>query len=271
MRVLIPRGGAWGADAAQDLREVGHEGLVLPLIQLAPAEDQDALQTVLTDLAAGRFDWLVVTSANVVRLLPRIPAATNIAAVGNVAAAALRERGMPVAFIPRRQSNEGLVDEWPLRSGTVAWLHSADASSALRDGLHDRGMTVTTAIAYRTLPLVERAEDLSDDATLQRTAPELQAAGHDHPVRDESSDDEPVDQALTALEPAESPVDAVLLTSPSVAKLVQQLRLPDDTIYIAADPQTERSATRRGLRVAATAKDGAPAAFVAALDALAAS
>lgn len=264
MRVLIPRGGSWGDDVGQRVTEAGFEPLILPLVQLSPAEDQQQLETMLGQLADGRFDWLVVTSQSTVRVLPRVPASVSVAAVGAVTAAALRERGVPVAFIPMRQSAAGLVDEWPIRQGRVLWPHALDAKSTIADGLRQHGMQVSEVVAYRTSPVFRSADQLLEavetgaipivDADAIRQQEELQAAGLDG--------DEGV---LTAVEPVETPIDAVLVTSGSVAKQVARLGLAPATRIIAIGEQTAEDCRRSGLHVAGIAKHPSPAGLVDAL------
>ncbi|WP_072314682.1 uroporphyrinogen-III synthase [Agrococcus sp. Marseille-P2731] len=264
VRVLIPRGGSWGDDVAQRVTEAGFEPLILPLVQLSPAEDQQQLQLMLDQLAAGRFDWLVVTSQSTVRVLPRVPVSTSVAAVGSVTAAALRERGVPVAFIPTKQSAAGLVDEWPIRSGRVLWPHALDAKPTIADGLRQHGMQLSEVVAYRTTPIFRSAEQLLEaahtgvmpviDADALRRREEATAAGQDG--------DEGV---LTAVEPAETPIDAVLVTSGSVAKQVARLGLAASTSIIAIGEQTAEDCRRAGLQVAGIAKQPSAAGLVAAL------
>lgn len=243
MRVLIPRNGSWGERVSSLVTDAGFEPLVLPLITVAPATDQDALRVQLDDLGAGRFDWLVVTSQSSVRYLPRVPAAVSVAAVGNVTAAALRERGIPVAFVPRTQSAAGLVDEWPIPSGRVLWPRSEDAKPTIKDGLRAKGMDVVDVVAYRTVSVLDQDEH------------ELDALGV------LAGDD----QALTAFEPRETPVDAVLVTSGSVAKQVLRLGLSAGTTIVAIGEQTAEDCRRAGLPVSAIARTPTPEGLVAAL------
>ena len=243
MRVLIPRAGSWGDHVSSLVEEAGFASLVLPLITIAPATDQDALRDRIDELGAGRFDWLVVTSQSTVRYLPRVPAAVSVAAVGNVTAAALRERGIPVAFVPRRQSAAGLVDEWPIPSGRVLWPRSEDAKPTIKDGLDAKGMEVADVVAYRTVSVLDSDEH------------ELDALGV-------LIDD---DQALTAFEPRETPVDAVLVTSGSVAKQVLRLGLAAGTTVVAIGEQTAEDCRRAGLHVSAVARTPTPEGLVEAL------
>lgn len=301
MRVLIPRGGSWGDDVARRVAEAGHEPLVLPLVAVEPADDQERLRATIQHLAEGRFDWLVVTSQSTVRVLPRIPASVRVAAVGSVTAAALRERGVPVAFIPTRQSAAGLVDEWPIREGRVLWPHARDARPTIAEGLRHHGMQVSEVVAYRTEPVYADGEALraalaaadagggpgderADAEPLQPQA-ELQAAGHDGAARaagaaagaiDEVAaevgaepaaavDDAAAADAEGSGDPAPVPIDAVLVTSGSIAKQVARLSLPEATRVVAIGEQTAEDCRKHGLRVAAVAAQPSPAGLVAAL------
>ncbi|KAA6436165.1 uroporphyrinogen-III synthase [Agrococcus sediminis] len=266
MRVLIPRGGSWGDEVARLVTDAGFEPLILPLVTIEPAEDQEHLQRILAQLAEGRFDWLVVTSQSTVRVLPRVPVSVHVAAVGAVTAASLRERGVPVAFIPTKQSAAGLVDEWPIREGRVLWPHALDARPTIADGLRRHGMQVTEVVAYRTVPVFESGDALAEAVSTQtgaipvvgadatRQQEELQAAGEDG-----------ADAVLTAVEPAETPIDAVLVTSGSVAKQVARLGLAGDTRIIAIGDQTAEDCRKHGLRVAGIAQRPNAQALVAAL------
>jgi uroporphyrinogen-III synthase len=269
MRVLIPRGGSWGDEVARLVTEAGFEPLILPLVTIEPADDQEHLQRVLGQLSEGRFDWLVVTSQSTVRVLPRVPASVHVAAVGAVTAASLRERGVPVAFIPTKQSALGLVDEWPIREGRVLWPHALDARPTIADGLRQHGMQVTEVVAYQTVPVFESGQELVDavitgelpaarGADALRRQEELQAAGEDG-----------ADAVLTAVEPAETPIDAVLVTSGSVAKQVARLGLAADTRIVAIGEQTAEDCRKHGLRVAGVARQPNADALVAALAATA--
>ena len=70
---------------------------------------------------------------------------------------------------------------------------------------------------------------------------------------------------LTAVEPAETPIDAVLVTSGSVAKQVARLGLAADTRIIAIGEQTAEDCRKYGLRVAGIAERPNAESLVAAL------
>ncbi|ERG64238.1 hypothetical protein L332_07205 [Agrococcus pavilionensis RW1] len=234
MRVLIPRGGRWGDEVARLASAAGFEPLVLPLVRTEPAEDQDALGRALARLADGGFDWLVVTSRSTVPVLPSVPGSVRVAAVGVATAAALRERGVPVDFVPARQSAAGLVDEWPHREGSALWPRALDARPTVADGLRQHGMRVTDVVAYRTVPAFESRDRL------------LAAVG-------------------------DAPVDAVLVTSGSIAREVARLELPLDARVVAIGDQTAEDCRALGLRVAGIAAHPSAASLVEALTASAGS
>ncbi|MDF2555859.1 MAG: uroporphyrinogen synthase, partial [Microbacterium sp.] len=89
-RVLVPRGGPWGDGVAAALRAKGAVPVVAPLINFAPTNDEATLEAALADLAAGKFDWVTMTSATTVDVLfayrAVIPATTKVAAVGETTA-----------------------------------------------------------------------------------------------------------------------------------------------------------------------------------------
>jgi uroporphyrinogen-III synthase len=222
-RVLVPRGGPWGDSVAADIRAYGGSPVVAPMINFAPTSDEASLVDALTALAAGRFDWLTVTSATTVDVLSAhqasIPSSTKVAAVGETTAAALLAAGYHADFIPSDDNSaKGLLDEWedatrgasPLK---VLTLRSEIAKPTLTDGLAALGHDVQSVVAYRTvgIPVTEKvAEDV--------------ASGR---------------------------INAILVTSGSVAEQVQQQLgpLPQTTFVAAIGPRTARDAKSVGLRV----------------------
>lgn len=228
MRVLIPRGGSWGDEVARLAAAAGFEPLVVPLVRTEPAEDQDALGRALARLSDGGFDWLVVTSRSAVPVLPTVPGSVRVAAVGASTAGALRDRGIRVELVPERQSAAGLVDEWPTGEGHALWPRALDARPTVADGLRQHGMRVTDVVAYRTVPVFESAEGL-----------------------------------FAAVDDAR--VDAVLVTSGSIARQVARLDLPPGARVIAIGDQTADDCRSLGLPVAGIAARPSAAALVEAL------
>lgn len=209
-RVLVPRGGPWGDNAAALLRNKGAIPVVSPLINFAPPEDSSELERVIAELSIGRYDWLTVTSATTVDVLhaygAKIPSTTKVAAVGETTAAALAAVGYPVDLVPEADNSAtgvalamiGLEKE-PVK---VLSLRSELAKPELSVRLADAGHDVTAVVAYRTVgvPATERAE------------------------RDVNN----------------GRINAILVTSGSVAEQVraQFPSIPDQTVIAAIGPRT---------------------------------
>lgn len=108
----------------------------------------------------GPADWSVVTSARtvatVVELGTRLPG--RIAAVGKATAAALKQAGYKVDFLPRLESAEGLLAEFPAGPGQVFLPCSALAPNTLAEGLRGRGWEVARADVYTMEPMAIPAE-----------------------------------------------------------------------------------------------------------------
>ncbi|GAA5031861.1 uroporphyrinogen-III synthase [Microbacterium fluvii] len=220
-RVLVPRGGPWGDGVAASLRRQGAVPVVAPLINFAPSNDQATLEQAIADLAAGRFDWLTLTSATTVDVLYAyravIPETTKVAAVGETTAAALTAVGYRVDLVPERDNSaagmaEQLIALEP-EPRDVLTLRSEIAKPVLTKMLSDAGHRVRSVVAYRTVgvPVTERIA---------------------HDVRN-------------------GRINAILVTSGSVAEQVSQQfpDVPDTTVIAAIGPRTAKDAKRAGLSV----------------------
>jgi uroporphyrinogen-III synthase len=157
-RVVVTRPEAQAGPLAEELERLGATPLVVPLIEIEPAED---LEAALDD--DERFDWLVVTSANAVgAALPPLPDDVRVAAVGPVTAAALCALGIEPAFVPERFAADAIVDGLgSLEDKRVLLLQSDLASDQLAGELRERGAAVTALRAYRTVPVERPADELA--------------------------------------------------------------------------------------------------------------
>ncbi len=233
LRVLVPRGGAWGQDVAAQLRRLGAEPVIAALVAFAPPDDPAPLDAAIRDLGLGRFDWLVLTSATTVDALvtrgATVPPDTTVAAVGAATRAACERTGIVVGLVPSDDhSAAGLAAALPA-AGRVLLPQSDLADPALARALSARGSDVRAVVAYRTVPVAV-----------------------DPAVRDAAR---------------EGRLDAVLVTSGSVARQVaaQLSPLPVGTLVACLGPRTATAAEAAGLRVAVVARDRTVAALVDAL------
>ena len=132
-----------------------------PCIEIAPPEDTAPLDSALRELAAGHFDWLLLTSANTVFVLRQRlnalgisldNAAFQTAAVGPVTDRAARQIGLDPVSLPEEYSAEALADAMlDVRGARVLIPASALARPSLAETLARRGADVVTVCAYRTV------------------------------------------------------------------------------------------------------------------------
>lgn len=116
--VVITRGEEQGKETGLELAQKFEqvEILHLPLLEFSPVEIDPIGEKTLSELSEGRFDWLIITSANSVRFLHRIspdlPTTTKVAAQGVKTADVFRKLyGRDVNFIPRVKVSESFVEE----------------------------------------------------------------------------------------------------------------------------------------------------------------
>jgi uroporphyrinogen-III synthase len=218
--VLVPRGGKWGDGVASTLRHYGAVPVIAPVINFASSDDAPALSEALEALQAGRFEWIVITSATTVDVLVSqrvvIPRSTKVAAVGETTAAALTLAGYPVDYVPvSDNSARGLVKEWPSTeiAGRVLIPQSEISEPTLVSGLTQLGLDVRFVSAYRTVG-VDVAPTIKADVASGR-------------------------------------IRAILVSSGSVARQIatQLSPLPESTIVACIGPRTAFDARAAGLNV----------------------
>ncbi|WP_454169492.1 uroporphyrinogen-III synthase [Microbacterium paulum] len=240
-RVLIPRGGSWGARVAAEVDRRGGVPIVAPLITSAPPRDEASRDRAFAALAAGEYSWLFVTSAASVEQLSahnvRVPATTRIAAVGPATARAVAAAGADVAFVPVGESSAAaMAAQWcagrtPAGAGRSLVVRSDLATAVISDELALRGFAVDVCIAYRTVGV-----DLPPQVAADLTT---------------------------------GAIDVVLLTSLSVARELRRQvgPLPPAVRVASIGPGTTRDAERLGFTVSHTARTQSVDALLAELDA----
>ena len=232
-RVLVPRGGELGDVLSDALEAAGFEVVVAPFLAFEPPRHPAALHGALRRLAVGRYDWVVLTSANALSAIPedqRLGGA-RLAVVGRGTAKSALDRGIKPVFIPEVESGKGLVDEWPsfASPGRVLVLQSDLAGGGVARGLRARGHAVDRVVAYRTVH-VEPPSHVVRDLALGR-------------------------------------FDAIVVPSGSVARAIVAVSpdIPASTRIVVIGPRTAREAAEAGLTVAGVAGDRSAAGLVAAL------
>jgi uroporphyrinogen-III synthase len=158
-RVVVTRAREQASHLVEQLQALGAEVVEVPVIAIAPPEDDGAaLRRALAD--GEGYDWIVVTSANGVAAL--VAAAdgslgslgrARTAVVGPATADALRRHGVEPDLVPERFVAEGLLEVFPRAEspGRVLLAQADLARPVLAEGLRERGWTVEAVTAYRTV------------------------------------------------------------------------------------------------------------------------
>lgn len=170
-RVLITRTRRQAGQLSVELAKLGAEPIEIPTIEIVPPESFAALDAALHALDA--YDWLIVTSANAVRvmeerrtvlkLVPEKFARLKVAAVGATTAHALEELGLYVTLMPKEYVAESLVEALAGHAAhtRVLIVRAAVARDVIPDTLAAQGAQVTVAEAYRTVVPQDSAAKIS--------------------------------------------------------------------------------------------------------------
>jgi uroporphyrinogen-III synthase len=178
-RIVVTRAARQSGGLQERLEQQGAEVLLLPTIEIGPPDSFAPLDDALWHV--GGFDWLVVTSANAVRVigerLTELGLASaalgrlRCAAVGPSTADALHEMGLEVEVVPERAIGEALAEALAdrVRGQSVLLVRAAVARDVVSEALAVAGATVTIVDAYRTVvpaDAMERARVVFDPELL---------------------------------------------------------------------------------------------------------
>jgi uroporphyrinogen III methyltransferase/synthase len=163
LTVLVPRARDQASDFSALLRSRGAEPLEVPTIEIRPVATTDELDRAVEDLAAGHFDWVVLTSVNGVAALraraeasgrgPVALGAARVAAVGPATEAALRAWGVAPDLVPEVATTAALGHAFPAGPGAVLLARADLANPELAVILRAKGWEATEVVAYHTVPL----------------------------------------------------------------------------------------------------------------------
>jgi uroporphyrinogen III methyltransferase/synthase len=162
-RVLVMRAREQAGNAASLLRERGADPVVVPMIEIHPPSDPSAMIDAASALG-GRYDWVVLTSANGVERFcaelerqgrdARAFGKARIAAIGPGTAAALERRGLTADLVAKEHRQEGLADQLLAAMGgakaRVLLARAEVARDVLPDALRAAGVDVDVVAVYAT-------------------------------------------------------------------------------------------------------------------------
>jgi len=224
--VLVTRPLEQTATLVTMLEERGATAVLAPAISIEPG-DPAVLRRAAARVAAGEFEWVVLTSrAGVQALFDALPAdgtvRARVAAVGDGTARALRVRGVEPHLVPRTFTTSALGEAMPPGAGRVLLARADVAPVGLEETIASKGWRAERVDAYRT-----------------RSIPELPG------------------EAAEALR--SGTVDAVTFTSASAvrgfldAARASGVAINRPLAVVCIGPVTARAATDAGLSVAAVA------------------
>lgn len=178
-RIVVTRAQRQSGGLRARLEQQGAEVLLLSTIEIVPPDSYELLDSALR--LPQQFHWLVVTSANAVRVIGERLAALELpieslthlrcAAVGPSTAEAACELGLTVEIVPERYVGEALGGALTnrVRGQRVLLVRAAVARDVMPDALRAAGAAVTVVDAYRTVipaDAVEHAKAIFDAALL---------------------------------------------------------------------------------------------------------
>jgi uroporphyrinogen-III synthase len=154
--VMVTRPAEQAAPLVRELERRGARVLVAPTIRLAPARSA-ALTRALTELVAGRFDWITLTSRATVDVLrqrledPRDVRA-KVAVIGDGTAAAFRRwSSRDPDLKPGAFTTAALARAFPRGRGRVLTARADIAPRGLEEALARKGWEPVRVDAYRTV------------------------------------------------------------------------------------------------------------------------
>jgi uroporphyrinogen-III synthase len=175
-RVVVTRAPHQAGALCSALEARGAASVKLATVAIRHDEATPELDAALAKLSA--YDWVIFTSANTAEsVLTRagelnvspdawFAKTLSIAAIGDVTARALRERGVPVRAVASSASPDGIVDALGDTNMANVLLPQSDlARPELTKALQAHGATVHGVTAYRTLPQKPPADKLADALT----------------------------------------------------------------------------------------------------------
>jgi uroporphyrinogen-III synthase len=165
-RILVTRALHQAGKLSEGLRALGAEPVEVPVLEIQPPANYDAIDRALRGL--DFYDWLILTSANTVRALakraaelrlPLLPQGSlKVAAIGEATADAARKAGLEVALVPEAYVAESLIElirgfapEGSLDRQRFLLARAEVARDVIPDAIRAIGAKVDVVDAYRNV------------------------------------------------------------------------------------------------------------------------
>jgi uroporphyrinogen-III synthase/uroporphyrinogen III methyltransferase/synthase len=154
-RILVTRARHQAGKLSEGLRALGAEPVEVPVLEIQPPESYEPLDAALGNLAS--YDWLILTSANTVRVLAERAkkfhvsfGGLKVAVVGAATAAEAERFGLRVDLTPEEYVAESLIEALGTRTTGLRFLlaRATVARDIIPDTLRQRGAIVEVVDAY---------------------------------------------------------------------------------------------------------------------------
>ena len=172
-RVLVTRTRRQASTLADALRAEGAVPLLLPAIELQRRADPAIAHAAIEGLRAARYQWVVFTSDNAVRVLfellrehdadARAFAGARLCALGQGTVQALADHGLSADLVPDDADGDAVLEALVaagIDGASVLLPRAEGARAALPDGLRAAGASVDELTLYLSAPPAEPSAEL---------------------------------------------------------------------------------------------------------------
>ena len=160
-KILITRAREQSTEFATQLKKQGAEVIEFPTIEIVPPLHWKKLDQTIDQLKS--YHWIIFTSANGVYYFwqrlrekgkQRFPSTLKVCAIGPATARQLREKKIPVAYMPKEYIAEALLkgfEKRPVEGKRILLARAKKARDILPKGLKSMGAKVDVVEVYRTV------------------------------------------------------------------------------------------------------------------------
>jgi uroporphyrinogen III methyltransferase / synthase len=160
-KILITRAREQSGEFATLLKKMGAEVTEFPTIEIVPPLHWKELDQAIHQLKF--YDWVIFTSANGVHFFwqrlkekgkHRLPSSLKVCAIGPATSRQLKERKIPVAYMPKEFIAEAILkgfEKIPVKGKRILLARAKKARDVLPNGLKKMGAKVDVVEVYRTV------------------------------------------------------------------------------------------------------------------------
>ncbi|MGB7549324.1 MAG: uroporphyrinogen-III synthase [Terracidiphilus sp.] len=161
-RILVTRAAHQAEKLSDGLRALGADPVEVPVLEIRGPASFEPLDQALRQIDS--YDWLILTSANTVRVLieradllgvtlNRPSAPTKVAAIGDATAKAAFQAGIELTLVPESYVAESLVEALAGQASGRRFLlaRAETARDVIPDALRAAGAEVDVVNAYRNV------------------------------------------------------------------------------------------------------------------------